>query len=207
MKHEFFERLRKSGWRENEDGSWSKPGAVARLRPTEPERDPQRTVAGAVRNESEGAGSVVRCSVARRRRNQLPVVAVTLVAFVRRLRDDDNLIGGLKVLRDAVAFSLGVDDADPRVLWQCRQIETRGRVGTLVRIEAHGLTEAQAKAVQGLIGSDGLHGTVTATKIYTASDAWHTERHTLVGGEKLAELEHALKIERVSVSVAKGGAA
>jgi hypothetical protein len=76
-----------------------------------------------------------------------------------------------------------------------------------VRIEAHGLTEAQAKAVQGLIGSDGLHGTVTATKIYTASDAWHTERHTLVGGEKLAELEHALKIERVSVSVAKGGAA
>lgn len=75
------------------------------------------------------------------------------------------------------------------------------------RIEAHGLTEAQAKAVQELIGADGLHGTVTATKIYTASDAWHTERHTLVGGEKLAELEHALKIERVSVSVAKGGAA
>jgi hypothetical protein len=29
----------------------------------------------------------------------------------------------------------------------------------------------------------------------------------LVGGEKLAELEQALKIERVSVSVAKGGAA
>lgn len=75
------------------------------------------------------------------------------------------------------------------------------------RVEAEGLTEAQAKAVQELVGSDGLHGKVTATKVYTASDAWHSDRHTLVGGEKLAELEQALKIERVSVSVAKGGAA
>lgn len=139
MKHDFLERLRKSGWIENEDGSWSKHGAVARLRPTEPERDPQRPVAGAVRHESAGAGGVVRCSVARRRRTRrTPLVAVTFVVFVRRLRDEDNLTGGLKFLRDAVAFSLGVDDADSRVFWQCRQIETRGGEGTLVRIEEIG---------------------------------------------------------------------
>jgi hypothetical protein len=70
------------------------------------------------------------------------------------------------------------------------------------RVEADGLTEAQAKAVQELVGAK-----CSATKVYTASDAWHSDRHTLVVGEKLAELEQALKIERVSVSVAKGGAA
>lgn len=70
------------------------------------------------------------------------------------------------------------------------------------RVEADGLTEAQAKAVQELIGAK-----CQSTKVYMASEAWHSERHTLVGGEKLAELEQALKIERVSVSVAKGGAA
>lgn len=69
------------------------------------------------------------------------------------------------------------------------------------RIEAHGLTEAQAKAVQELIGAK-----CAATKVYTASDLWHSDRHS-IDPFKLVELEKALKIERVSVSVAKGGAA
>lgn len=142
MKHGFLERLKAEGWSENADGSWSKRGVVAGLCPAQPERDPQCSVKGSVQNESAGAGGVGQRASRRAslsvRRNCGPVVAVTFVVFVRRLRDDDNLIGGLKVLRDAVAFSLGVDDADPRVLWQCRQIETRGRVGMLVRIEEIG---------------------------------------------------------------------
>jgi len=43
-----------------------------------------------------------------------------LVSFTRlatRLLDDDNLIGGVKASRDAVAAWLGVDDRDPRVTW------------------------------------------------------------------------------------------
>jgi hypothetical protein len=69
------------------------------------------------------------------------------------------------------------------------------------RVEAEGLTEAQAKAVQELIGAS-----CTATKVYTASARWHSERHS-IDPAKLVELEGTLKIERVSVSVAKGGAA
>lgn len=43
-----------------------------------------------------------------------------LVSFTRmatRLLDDDNLVGGCKASRDAVAAWLGVDDRDPRVTW------------------------------------------------------------------------------------------
>ena len=69
------------------------------------------------------------------------------------------------------------------------------------RVEADGLTEAQAKAVQELIGAK-----CQSTKVYTASEAWHSERHS-IDPAKLVELEGTLKIERVSVSVAKGGAA
>jgi hypothetical protein len=69
------------------------------------------------------------------------------------------------------------------------------------RVEAEGLTEAQAKAVQELIGAS-----CTATKVYTAIARWHSERHS-IDPAKLVELEGTLKIERVSVSVAKGGAA
>lgn len=31
--------------------------------------------------------------------------------------DDDNLVGSLKGIRDAVAFALGIDDRDKRVAW------------------------------------------------------------------------------------------
>ena len=43
-----------------------------------------------------------------------------LVSFTRmatRLLDDDNLVGGCKASRDAVAAWLGIDDRDPRVTW------------------------------------------------------------------------------------------
>ena len=38
-----------------------------------------------------------------------------------RALDDDNLAGGFKAVRDAIAKWLGVDDADPRVAWSCAQ--------------------------------------------------------------------------------------
>jgi hypothetical protein len=56
------------------------------------------------------------------------------VAFRRRALDDDNLTGGLKPLRDAVAQSLGLDDGDPSLKFTVHQCVGRGPEGVLVRI-------------------------------------------------------------------------
>ena len=64
-----------------------------------------------------------------------PVARVILVAYVHRALDGDNLAGGCKPLRDAIASWLGVDDADGTIAWEYGQVETRGREGIAVRIE------------------------------------------------------------------------
>ena len=46
---------------------------------------------------------------------------VTLVAVRQKRLDDDNLAGGFKALRDAIAESLGIDDGDERIEWIYRQ--------------------------------------------------------------------------------------
>ena len=62
-------------------------------------------------------------------------VVVSLVVFRRTALDDDNLAGGLKWLRDAIARSLGIDDGDRRVRFEYAQLATTGREGTAVKIE------------------------------------------------------------------------
>lgn len=62
-------------------------------------------------------------------------VVVTIVAYRKRLLDDDNNTGSLKHLRDCIAESMGVNDADKRVAWCYGQVQTRGKPGTLVKIE------------------------------------------------------------------------
>jgi hypothetical protein len=62
-------------------------------------------------------------------------VVVSLVRYGRRRLDDDNLAGGFKPLRDAIARSLDMDDGDRRLRWEYGQIETRGEQGTAVKIE------------------------------------------------------------------------
>ena len=57
-----------------------------------------------------------------------------LVAFLRLRLDDDNLTGGLKPLRDAVAQSLGIDEADPRLRFVVHQCPGAGPHGVVVRI-------------------------------------------------------------------------
>lgn len=64
-------------------------------------------------------------------------VLVTLIAYRRRLLDDDNNCASFKALRDAVARTLGVDDRDGRVVWRYGQVETRGEEGVVVRIESY----------------------------------------------------------------------
>lgn len=62
-------------------------------------------------------------------------VVVSLIRFGSRDLDSDNLAASFKPLRDAIAYTLGVDDGDPRVRWQYGQTETRGEHGALVRVE------------------------------------------------------------------------
>lgn len=64
-----------------------------------------------------------------------PILRVTLISFRSRLLDSDNLAGGFKPLRDAIARWLGLDDSDKIIEWECGQILTRGKQGTAVRIE------------------------------------------------------------------------
>lgn len=64
-----------------------------------------------------------------------PVVRVSLTNFRRRLMDSDNLIGGYKPLRDGIARSMCLDDADTVIEWEYAQQLTRGKEGTVVRIE------------------------------------------------------------------------
>ena len=63
------------------------------------------------------------------------VCVVSLVAFLRREYDTDNLVGSMKPLRDSIAHWLGIDDRDARVRWQYAQVQTRGQEGIMVRIE------------------------------------------------------------------------
>ncbi|MCP5523709.1 MAG: hypothetical protein H7A46_19405 [Verrucomicrobiales bacterium] len=65
-----------------------------------------------------------------------PHYRVALVVFRHRLLDGDNLVGGLKPLRDEVARLLGVDDADQFIAWEYAQVPTRGRSGVALKIEA-----------------------------------------------------------------------
>ena len=62
---------------------------------------------------------------------KLPCV-VTITRVGPRILDSDNLQGAGKHVRDEVARQIGVDDADPRIVWRYEQ--ERGK-GYEVRVE------------------------------------------------------------------------
>lgn len=64
-------------------------------------------------------------------------VDICLIRCAARLLDDDNLAGGLKPLRDAIAASLGFDDGDPLIRWHYAQCQTDGQPGVIVKIETY----------------------------------------------------------------------
>lgn len=61
-------------------------------------------------------------------------IRVTLIACRQKRLDDDNLAGGFKSLRDAIAESLGIDDGDERIEWVYRQQVSEKPHGTIVLI-------------------------------------------------------------------------
>jgi hypothetical protein len=66
-----------------------------------------------------------------------PHYRVSLIAYVHRVHDRDNLIAGFKPLRDAVARRLGLDDRDDIISWDYGQCVSATERGTIVRITCH----------------------------------------------------------------------
>lgn len=60
---------------------------------------------------------------------------ITIVSCRHRLLDDDNLVAGAKPLRDAIARTFGLDDADKRIRFEYGQVLTQGEEGTVVKLE------------------------------------------------------------------------
>lgn len=90
---------------------------------------------GAVENhqrERHPLSTLVQESNGQHQRKTSVGICITLVSFRHKELDDDNLSTGFKPLRDAIATSLGVDDADKRLLWEVRQVVTKGAEGTQV---------------------------------------------------------------------------
>ncbi len=63
------------------------------------------------------------------------VIGVHIISVRKRILDSDNMQAGSKGLRDAIAETLGCDDADARLQWEYHQIKTTGREGTIVNIQ------------------------------------------------------------------------
>lgn len=97
-------------------------GAVGGLRNKKPEPNPLRALEQKPKARSGRARRIL--------------FSIEIVSARRRLLDDDNLAAGAKGLRDSVAASCGIDDNDPRVEWIYHQIKTRGKPGTIVKIQA-----------------------------------------------------------------------
>ena len=64
-----------------------------------------------------------------------PWFRVTITSYRMGTLDRDNLIGGAKALRDTIASSLGMDDKDSLIEWEYGQQQTKGKTGTVVRVE------------------------------------------------------------------------
>jgi len=93
-----------------------------------------------------------RSAVARAMPRALPPLPLR-VCITRRAPgtlDDDNAASAAKATRDSVAAALGVDDADPRVVWRVAQERTkRGVYGvrvTLAPIDGRGSVVAEERA-------------------------------------------------------------
>ena len=111
---------------QNDKGEWCHPDrltvrAVGGLLPEQPKRELLPALGSKKAKRDRSKGSVV--------------VRVTIIRCGSRSLDDDNLSFAYKHFRDAISASLGIDDADKRICFEYGQVETKGRRGTIVRIE------------------------------------------------------------------------
>ena len=62
-------------------------------------------------------------------------LCVTLIGCRNRILDSDNFQSGCKGIRDAIARTFGLDDADDCIRWEYGQVRTDGIQGVIVKIE------------------------------------------------------------------------
>ena len=124
--------LKAKGFVQDASGGWYKPGndsAVAGLSKPDTKRHAKSSGKDLVSNEAEKGRS--------KRMEERPVVTIT--SFRQRTLTDatDSFAAGNKYLRDAIARSLGIDDADKFIEWKYYQIKVgkKSEEGTLVKIE------------------------------------------------------------------------
>lgn len=126
--------------------------ALAQASPATRRRNPDLFAVGAPQNPNHqscggnglpraagiqaGVSGAVSVGAAARRPGK-PRIRCTLVSYRRRLSPDasDALPRGFKHVRDAIAQSLGLDDADALIAWEYGQVQTRGQEGFCVRLE------------------------------------------------------------------------
>lgn len=114
------------GYVEQPDGTYAKPcGPVGRVAPHKRESLEDRAL-DRQPSARQGGRPCITPSPNRRR--------VHLTAHLTRLMDGDNMITGLKPLRDAVAMHLGIDDSDKYTIWEYSQSQTVGPPGVVVLI-------------------------------------------------------------------------
>lgn len=118
--------LIEKGFTRAPDGSWSKP--------------PRHHLDGLRNNQPQQTPRVLAPRPNGRQENHPPRLAgirVVLTSFRARILDHDNLAGGsAKFLRDAIAKSLGRDDAESSgIQWVYQQTLTKGPKGTLAQIQ------------------------------------------------------------------------
>jgi len=93
---------------------------------------------------------------------------VTLTPVAPRALDGDNLQSAFKAPRDEVARWLGVDDADPRVVWRVAQERTkRGVYGVRVTLAP---VDGRASVVAG-DAADVVRLRLTAGEVRAMADA------------------------------------
>src|SRR6266480_4675811 len=63
------------------------------------------------------------------------VLRISIIGIRRRTLDADNFAGACKQLRDCIASSFNLDDAEKIIDWQYAQQLTHGREGIIVAIE------------------------------------------------------------------------
>lgn len=139
---EFEKSLILKGWIKDADGNLTHParagiGGVGAVVAGVGEQPP-RPLESKASQKQGGEGIVEKPKGQRPRINRVHSgdvgVRVTLIAVRQKRLDDDNLAGGFKALRDAIAESLGIDDGDERIEWIYRQQVGPKPHGTIVMI-------------------------------------------------------------------------
>lgn len=115
-----YAELIAKGWSKNPDGSWSKHNSVRAVEARQCKQPPVSPLDRGVQKRQKGKGSVE--------------IIATLVSCRSRELDDDGNVAALKPLRDAIAETLGLDDADKRIRFEYGQVESKSEPGVLVKI-------------------------------------------------------------------------